>query len=407
MATSEANVIGAICKNKDVSVVLGEDKALFGPFEDVFEFIKTHYLKHKVAPDVRVIEEKFGDLSIPTDINQPTVFYLDQLKDSYVRTNMQEFMMKAAKALDKKPAAEILEKLSTEMAKLNRFTSTARDIDITDAEWAKDHFERLRERSEANDGTPGISSGFKSIDSAYPKGFSGGDSIIGMGYTGKGKSMFAALLAAKVWEQGYKPMIISLEMSPEEQMERLYAIMSSGLFKISDLSRGDISMDSFDGWSKKKFDNKNQFVIVSSEGITEITPNVVQAKIDTHAPDFIVLDYLQLMKDNAKTQAMTPRMLNLSSEIKRLAMSNNVPILSLTAVTDEDGDKRDAPPVLSQISWSSGIEYDANLAIAIHRHTDTNIVEIACRKNRHGDMFNFGFEVDFNAGVWEEKFDLF
>jgi len=202
-------------------------------------------------------------------------------------------------------------------------------------------------------------------------------------------------------------MIVSLEMSPEEQMERLYAIMSSGLFKISDLSRGDISMDAFDGWSSKRLDKNAPFVVVSSEGITEVTPNVVQAKIDTHHPDVVILDYLQLMKDNAKTQAMTPRMLNLSSEVKRLAMANNIAIISITAVTDEDGDKRDAPPVLSQISWSSGIEYDANLAIAVHRHTGTNIVEVVGRKNRHGDLFDFGFEVDFDAGIWTEKHDLF
>jgi replicative DNA helicase len=218
--------------------------------------------------------------------------------------------------------------------------------------------------------------------------------------------MFADVLAAKVHEQGYKPMIVSLEMSPEEQMERLYAIMSSGMFKISDLSRGDISMDDFDTFSKKKLDKAAPFVVVSSEGISEVTPNVVQAKIDTHRPDLVILDYLQLMKDNAKTQQMTPRMLNLSSEVKRLAMSNGIPIVSITAVTDEDGDKRDSPPVLSQISWSSGIEYDANLAIAIHRHDESDLVEVVCRKSRHGDMFDFYFDVDFNAGIWQEKFHL-
>ncbi len=406
MPTSEANVIGAVCKNKDVSLILGEDKTLFGPYEDVFEFVKSYYLKHKTAPDVKIIESQFGDIGIP-DTVAPTAYYVDELKNSFVRGRMEDFMLKAGAALEKKPSAEILEKLSTELAKLNKFTNTARDIDITDIEWAKDHLTKLKQKSDLNEGVPGISSGFKSIDSAYPKGFSPGDSIVCMGYTGKGKSMFAALLACKIHEQNKKPMIISLEMSPEEQMERLYAMMSLGKFKISDLSRGDIAMDDFDAWSRKKLDRAAPFVVVSSEGITEVTPNIVQAKIDTHRPDFIILDYLQLMKDNAKTQAMTPRMLNLSSEIKRMAMSNGIPIMSITAVTDEDGDKRDAPPVLSQISWSSGIEYDANLAFAVHRHTDTNIVEVVGRKNRHGDLFDFGFEVDFDAGVWTEKFDLF
>jgi replicative DNA helicase len=113
------------------------------------------------------------------------------------------------------------------------------------------------------------------------------------------------------------------------------------------------------------------------------------------------------MSDNAKTGPMTPRMLNLSREVKMLAVTNNIPIVSITAVTDEDGDKRDGPPVLSQVAWSKGIEYDANLVIAIHRHDDTNIVEVVCRKSRHGDPFDFGFEVDFDRGIWIERHDAF
>jgi replicative DNA helicase len=405
VATSEENVISAICKNKDFHLVIGESNELFGPYSDVFIWMREYYLKHRAVPENTLIESKFNDLSLP-ETTAPTAFYLDELRNNFVRGRMQEIMLKASDAMKDSSAPEVLDKLSTALAKLGRFTTNARDIDITNIEWAKEHLERLRTKAEANDGTPGIATGFKSIDSAYPTGLAPGHSIVLMGYTGRGKSMFADVLAAKVHEQGYKPMIVSLEMSPEEQMERLYAIMSSGMFKISDLSRGDISMDDFDTFSKKKLDKAAPFVVVSSEGISEVTPNVVQAKIDTHRPDLVILDYLQLMKDNAKTQQMTPRMLNLSSEVKRLAMSNGIPIVSITAVTDEDGDKRDSPPVLSQISWSSGIEYDANLAIAIHRHDESDLVEVVCRKSRHGDMFDFYFDVDFNAGIWQEKFHL-
>jgi replicative DNA helicase len=405
VATSEENVISAICKNKDFHLVVGESNELFGPFADIFDFMKDYYLKHKAVPEATLIEQRFKEVDLPVT-TAPTAFYLDELRNNFVRGRMQEIMLKASSAMKETSPPEVLDRLSTALAKLGRFTSNVRDINIADADWAREHLERLREKAEANEGTPGIATGFKSIDSAYPSGLAGGHSIVLMGYTGRGKSMFADVLAAKVHEQGYKPMIVSLEMSPEEQMERLYAIMSSGLFKISDLSRGDISLDDFDNWSRKRLDKNKQFVVVSSEGISEVTPNIVQAKIDTHRPDIVILDYLQLMKDNGKTSQMTPRMLNLSSEVKRLAMSNNIPIVSITAVTDEDGDKRDSPPVLSQISWSSAIEYDANLAIAIHRYDESDLVEVVCRKNRHGGMFDFYFDVDFNAGIWQEKFHL-
>lgn len=405
MATSEENVISAICKNKDFHLVIGESNELFGPYADVFDWMKGYYLKHKAVPEATLVEQRFGEVTLP-EVTAPTAYYLGELRNNFVSARMQQIMLKASEAMKESTAPEVLEKMSTALAKLGRFTNNVRDIDITNSEWAKEHLERLRERSDANEGTPGISTGIKSIDSAYPSGLSAGHSIVLMGYTGRGKSMFADFLACKVHEQGYKPMIISLEMTPEEQMERLYAMMSKGMFKISDLSRGDIAMDDFDTFSRKTLDKAAPFVVVSSEGIADVTPNVIQAKIDTHRPDIVILDYLQLMSDNGKTAAMTPRMLNLSREIKMLAMSNGIPIVSITAVTDEDGDKRDSPPVLSQVSWSKGIEYDANLAIAIHRHDDSDLVEVVCRKNRHGGMFSFFFDVDFNAGIWEEKFTL-
>lgn len=403
MATAEAEVVSALCEQKDVHAILGEESEVFGAFADVIEFIKDYYNDYRTVPDSSVIEGKFGDLDLPK-VSAPTPFYVEKVKAEYLEMRLGQIGNKMLANLGKRSPAEVLEKLLTSASALGRYTTNVRDLDLTNIDDAAEHLERLREVSESSDGTPGISTGFESIDSAYPTGMAPGHSIVVMGYTGRAKSMWADLLAVKAWEQGYKPMIISLEMSPEEQRERIYAMMSSGLFKISDLSRGDIIMDDFREWGRRKMQGRNNFVVVSNEGVRNLTPNVVQAKIDIHKPDLVILDYMQLMMDNAHTGPMTPRMLNLSREIKMLAVSNNLPVVSITAVTDEENDKRDSPPVLSQVSWSSGIEYDANLAIAIHRHDDSNNVECVCRKNRHGELFSFFYEVDFNAGIWEETF---
>lgn len=408
MATKEANVIGAVARNKDIHVILAEDKELFGAYGDVYDFIKSYYGKHKAVPDIELIEQRFAGVDIP-QTTAPTAFYLEELRNDFVESRIEQILLKASETMTGKTmtSPEVLSKLQESLAKLGRYTNSARDLDLMDTEDAMQHFGKLRQQSDENGGTPGISTGWKGIDSAYPTGMSAGHSIILMGYTGRGKSMFADLVATQAWSQGYHPMIISLEMSPEEQRERIYAMMSSGQFKISDLSRGDIAEDDFREFGRRKLDKGSKFTIVSSQGTQDITPNVIQAKIDTHRPDIVILDYLQLMMDNAKTAAMTPRMLNLSREIKMLAVSNSIPIISITAVTDEDGDKRDGPPVLSQVSWSKGIEYDANLAVAIHRHDDTDIVEVVGRKNRHGPLFDFGFDVDFDSGLWKENYEAF
>lgn len=406
MSTAELKVINSVLKNKDIHTILGEEKEVFGPYQDIVNSIQDYYARYKNVPDIKLIQERFPDLDY-VETHAPTDHYLSELKKQFLDSRLDQILLKAAEAKEKDAPEKVLEKLQTSLAKLGKYTTTVRDLNIKDYEYAEEYFEKLRDRAKDNDGTPGIPTGFKSIDSAYTTGMAPGHSIVVMGYTGRGKSMWATNLACKAWAQGYKPLILSLEMSPEEQMERAYAMMGSGLFNISDLARGDVDPDVFRSFAKKKLQDASDFIVVSNQGVSDVTPNIVQAKIDTHRPDIVILDYLQLMKDNAKTQQMTPRMLNLSREIKMLAVSNNIPIVSITAVTDEDGDKRDSPPLLSQVSWSSGIEYDANLVVAVHRHDDTDIVELVGRKNRHGDLFNFGFQVDFDKGIWNEKFDLF
>lgn len=404
MSSKEAEVLAAVCKNKDIHVILGEKKEIFGAYGDVYEFMRDYYLKHKAVPEVDLIEDRFGEVDFPST-TAPSAFYMDELRNYYVKGRMEEIMLKAGTALDSRAAGDVLQQLLTTLSKLGQHTFNVRDLSLTDIEAAAEHFDKLREITEANNGTPGIATGFDAIDSAYPTGMAAGHSIVLMGYTGRGKSMWSGLLAVNAWLQGKKVMVISLEMSPEEYRERIYAMMSEGMFKMSNLARGEVDSDDFRTWATKKFKDAADFIVVSNAGNANVTPNTIQSKIDSHRPDIVILDYLQLMSDNAETQAMTPRMLNLSREIKLLAVSNAIPIVSITAVTDEDNDKRDAPPLLSQVAWSKGIEYDANLVIAIHRHDDTDVVELAGRKNRHGPLFSCFFQVDFNSGLWVERFD--
>ena len=405
MSSKEAAVLASVMDKKDIHVILGEKKEIFGAYGDVYEFLRDYYLKYKAVPETSLIEERFGEIDFPTAAAASSAFYMEELRNEYVGSRMEEIMLKAGEALNNRASGEVLQKLLTSLSKLGQHTSGVRDLNLTDIDAAAEHFEKLKEITDANDGTPGIATGFDAIDSAYPTGMAPGHSIVLMGYTGRGKSMWSGLLAVNAWLQGRKVMVISLEMSPEEYRERIYAMMSEGMFKMSSLARGEVDSDDFRTWATKKFKDASDFIVVSNQGSSNVTPNTIQAKIDTHRPDIVILDYLQLMTDNAETQSMTPRMLNLSREIKLLAVSNNIPIVSITAVTDEDNDKRDAPPLLSQVAWSKGIEYDANLAIAVHRHDDTDVVEIAGRKNRHGPLFGCFFQVDFDSGLWVERFD--
>jgi replicative DNA helicase len=403
---TEATLISAVCKNKDISTLLADNvDDLFTSHRDIWEGLKSYYYKFKAVPEAGVLLEKFKDFEIDTNVKAETGYYLDKLKNEYLSNRLKNIILKGGSMLKEDAASRVLSEMQAQLASLSKFTSNVRDLDVTDIDAAARHFEAVKVRSAEMGGSPGIKTGFEAIDLAYPTGMAPGHLIVAIGWPGRGKTWFTSYLACKAWEQGFKPMIVSLEMSPENMRDRIYTMLGSGLFKASELSTGDINIDDFRSWSNKKFENKNGFVLVSNEGMAEVTPATIQGKIDQHKPDLVILDYHQLFSDNKKSMGATERNMNISREFKMLAMTNNIPVIDITAATMDDVSDQDNPPMLSQVAWSKAIEYDADMAIAIHKYTGTNMIEVVSRKNRHGQEFGMYLDWDINRGIVKEIYE--
>jgi replicative DNA helicase len=402
---TESELISAVCKNKDISTLLADNiDEVFTSHRDIWDSLKAYYYKFKAVPEVGVLMERFKDFD-PVETKAETGYYLDKLKNEYLTARLKNIILQSGASLKEDAAARVIGEMQVKLSQLSKFTSNVRDVDVTDIDAAERHFLAVKERSAAMGGSPGILTGFEAIDKAYPTGMAPGHLIVAIGWPGRGKTWFTSYLACKAWEQGFKPMIISLEMSPEDMRNRIYTMMGSGLFRASDFAKGDVNVDNLRSWGNKKFENKNGFILVSNEGMGEVNANTGQAKIDQHKPDLVILDYHQLFSDNKKSSGATERNMNVSREFKMLAMTNNIPVIDITAATMDDIADQDNPPMLSQVAWSKAIEYDADMAIAIHKYTNTNMIEVVSRKNRHGQEFNMFLDWDINRGVIKEIYE--
>ena len=396
---TEAELISAVCKNKDISTILADNSdELFTSHKDIWEGLKSYYYKFRAVPEAGILQDKFKDFE-PVETKGETGYYLDKLKNEFVGNKLKSIMLQAGSSLKENAPSRVLGTMQTQLATLSRYTSNVKDLDVTDLAAAERHYESVKNRSLAMGGSPGILTGFDAIDKAYPTGMAPGHLIVAIGWPGRGKTWFTSYLACKAWEQGFKPMIVSLEMAPENMRDRIYTMLGSGLFKASDLSRGDINIDDFKTWGKKKTEGKNSFILVSNEGAGEVTPATIQGKIDQHRPDLVILDYHQLFNDNKRSNSEVERNRNISRDFKLLAVSNGIPIIDITAATADDISDQKHPPMMSQVAWSKAIEYDADLAIAVHKHQNTDLIEIVSRKNRHGHDFRFFLDWDINRGV--------
>ena len=403
---TEAALLSAICTNKDISTVLTDNvDDIFVSHRDVWEGLKSYYLKFRAVPDVTVLVERFPDFE-PETTKGETGYYLDNLKNEFLNSRIKDILIRSGASLKSDSPVRVLLDMQTQLYGLAKMTGEVRDVDLTDFELAEKHFESVRERSAVMGGSPGIRTGFKAIDLAYPTGMAPGHLITMIGWPGRGKTWFSSYLACKAWEQGFKPMIISLEMSPENMRDRIYTMMGSGMFRASDFSKGMVNTDDFHNWAVDKFTDKQSFILISNEGQGQVTPNTVQAKIDQYKPDIVILDYHQLFNDSSGAKSEVERNRNISRDFKLLAMRNNIPVIDITAATADDISDQDSPPMMSQVAWSKAIEYDADVAIAVHRNPQSNIMEIVSRKNRHGTEFAFFLDWDLNRGVVQEIYEM-
>ena len=396
---TEAELISAVCKNKDISTILADNSDdLFVSHKDIWEGLKSYYYKFRAVPEAGILQDKFKDFE-PVETKGETGYYLDKLKNEFVGNKLKTILLQAGSSLKDDAPSRVLGTMQSQLATLSRYTNNVKDLDITDLDSAERHYESVRSRSLAMGGSPGILTGFEAIDKAYPTGMAPGHLIVAIGWPGRGKTWFTSYLACKAWEQGFKPMIVSLEMAPENMRDRIYTMLGSGLFRASDLSKGDINIDDFKTWGKKKTEGKNSFILVSNEGAGEVTPATIQGKIDQHKPDLVILDYHQLFNDNKRSNSEVERNRNISRDFKLLAVTNGIPIIDITAATADDISDQKEPPMMSQVAWSKAIEYDADMAIAIHKHANTDLIEVVSRKNRHGHDFRFFLDWDINRGV--------
>lgn len=401
--TEEVEVISSVCKNKDIHILFDNNAdELIKDCADIWGFIKDYYDQTREIPDSDLLVTRFKDFD-PVE-SGPTIYHVDKLRQAYLDESLRNSLRRAANLLNSNESANALKELSKDVTVMSRIGSKVKDIDVTDVENALSYFEQTRKSAE--NGDVGIKTGITSFDVCLPMGIAKGQLGILLAYPAIGKSWLALYFAVQAWKHGYKPMIISLEMTEYEVRNRIFTIIADGFFSHRALSAGRVNDNEFRLWAEKNLEGKPPFKVISNDTGSEMTPNLIAAKIDQYKPDIIIVDYLQLMTDNAGTsQNETVKIKNLSRELKLLAISQKTPIIAIASATPDDSTDLESVPQLGQVAWSRQIAYDADFVLSMGRKANSDILEAAFRKNRNGYMGDFYMEVDFDKGTFKEILD--
>ena len=124
---TEATLISAVCKNKDISTLLAENvDELFVSHNDVWDGLKSYYNKFKAVPEVGVLQDKFKDFDPDPKATAETAYYLDQLKNEYLTTQLKNILIKSGAALKEDAAARVIASMQASLMSLSKFTNKDR-----------------------------------------------------------------------------------------------------------------------------------------------------------------------------------------------------------------------------------------------------------------------------------------
>jgi len=396
----ELGVISAVIEDGNIAALLKAPREMFEQWHDVLEFIVTYYEKNKALPSRNVVENKFA-ITLGTDVGS-TVHNIEELRNLYFQKSVKQILRTASQQVQDGQLVDAINGMVSSVSSLKKDTTDLRDLDATDIDEAVAHIQRIHEMNSR--GVYGVQFGIPGIDDFLPSGMVPGMFGLILGYPGRGKSFLTTLMATNAWDRGKRVLYVSLEMTESEVRARFHAIAGAGEWSLRDLQRGNVDEDKFRAWAGARFEGKNEFPIISNDGQGRFTPSSLRAKIEEYSPDVVFVDYLQLMApDTGGDGNQTIKLMNISTDLKVLAMSSATPIVGVVSATPDDATNMDTIPQLGQVAWSKQLAYDADWLLAVGRADNSPDMGVAWRKNRNGPLTDWLLDCDFNRGIFTYK----
>ena len=272
-------------------------------------------------------------------------------------------------------------------------------VPISDA--ASDYLERLLLNASIPGGVTGLETGLKAVDKALD-GLQRSDLIIVAGRPGMGKTGFMIGIAKHVGLALKRNVaFFTLEMSAEQLIQRMVA--------------QETNIDSQKLRSAKLSDSEAQEVVhalgVLSESriFVDDTPAITPLQMRTKCRrmqmelglDLVIVDYLQLMSGDTRTDNRVQEVSYISRYLKVLARDLNVPVLAAAQLSRAVEQRQDKTPVLSDLRESGSLEQDADIVLFINRPEQMkeesplhNLAKLIVAKHRNGPT-NSGIDLVF------------
>lgn len=252
-------------------------------------------------------------------------------------------------------------------------------------------FEEIEKLYEKKAHVTGVPTGFIDLDH-LTSGFHPSDLIVIAARPSMGKTSLALSIVANVSLQHKVPVaIFSLEMSRHQLAQRL--MCAEARVEAQSLRTGNLKEED---WPKL---SNAVGRLAEAPIFIDDTANITIMEVRSKARrlmarenlGLIVVDYLQLMQGDSRSENRQQEISEISRALKILGRELAVPIIAISQLSRAVEQRQDKRPLLSDLRESGAIEQDADLVLFIYReeyyHRDSEekgVAEVIISKHRNG-----------------------
>ena len=411
-AETEQAVIGSILMDKDemmnVADILVPDDFYQSEYRMIYQAMVQINSEGRPV-DLVTVHEQLKSMNVPPEVSSLD-FMIEVVNSVATSANAKHYakIVKEKSLLRKvikvnetimeecyaghESADAILEETEKQLFKLLQSRGAEDITPIKDV--VMEAINRIEAASKQSGSVTGVPTGFTDLD-YRTAGLQPSDMILIAARPSMGKTAFALNLAAHAaCKKHITTAIFSLEMSKVQLVNRFLSMESS--VSAQNLRTGNLSETE---WEKlvegASIIGNSGLVIDDTPGISisDLRSKCRKIKLEHDDLGLIIIDYIQLMTSNTRSESRQQEVSEISRSLKALARELNVPVVALSQLSRAVEQRPDHRPMLSDLRESGAIEQDADVVMFLYRddyyNKDTDkpgVAEVIIAKQRNGPV---------------------
>lgn len=217
-----------------------------------------------------------------------------------------------------------------------------------------------------------LPSGILGLDMAV-EGYAIGEMTVMAGRPMQGKSCALDQAVMVNCRRGNPCHLFSIEMRAGQVLRRIWSDQAQVPFhKIRHPQR--LSPDEQKAISQAMIRVSEWPLIIDDAGTLTAEEIVAKARASKRRKGtmFVGIDYLQKLRFPGKSELRFQSITDATVAFARLAKEEQVVVLLISSLTEKNGKQRNDPPTLQDLRGSGDIQYEASMALLIHREIDDN-----------------------------------